>query len=146
MSIEHQAWIVATWVRGRPQIAIARLLRIRPGTVNQKISRFCRRSGHDIRWLTGDGRRAAARAILETYLANGGQIEPPEPADAPACPYIHVWGTARREYAAFLRRCGLPRRDIGDRLGVSAHRVDQWVVKQRRIEAQTNFDKPGEGQ
>lgn len=125
---EEIAWIVREFTDGRTQVDIGRELDYTAASICQKIKRFCDRwSGYDVYRLNayGDERRQYARIALEKY---GRRIvKPAGSTGVMFARYNPVSGRAAREYAWLLRAEGITYREIGERLGVSITRVQQYV-------------------
>ena len=122
MTEPERAWVVAQWLAGMNQAAIARMIKVTPGCVSQQISKFCWRwAEYDVGGIYDETRREAARMALDQFRRAGlDAYQPLPPGIDGDSPY--------QEHAWLLRAEGLTFREIAERLGVSGERARQLVM------------------
>ena len=137
----EMAWVVARYLHGYTQRAIADELGVTAPVINVQVRKFCELWAREPLELVYDSaRRAVARRALDRFLWVGGTLSEPTnvaerntPSAHRPIPYFDErYGKARYEHVWLLRAEGLLLSEIGDRVGVSRERARQMIMKYGR--------------
>lgn len=125
----NDAWLVReAYQKGRFQTDIADEIGTSSSRVGTRIVSFCRQwASKNVIGVYGSNRRMIALAALGQYIAAGGKIEEPRPAQLDFS--IADLALARGEYATMCRAESETWARIGKRLGVGTERARQIQAK-----------------